>query len=209
MHTRNPWMVLLVLTGCPRPEPEVRCDAVVTGLEPATVSALGFAAQDLLDTITWTSDATLRYPATGADTTLRTALTPGAARLVDEAAFAHHADGTVEPADGACDDRMEIDAVLAFTTADGAFDEQLAATLRATAPDAASTRVALDPEALNGTFRIEEHVPEGTYAELNVTLDAGFTADGSSGLIGATGQLRSDECADCVSYMAEDVARWP
>jgi hypothetical protein len=92
-------------------------------------------------------------------------------------------DTAIEPAP-VCPDRVDVDVTLRITTADGALDETVSATLHATEAELVELVVPLDPTSLTGTFRA---TPSNSTAELEgFALRTTYDPTGTNGELSAS-----------------------
>ncbi|MCA9566459.1 MAG: hypothetical protein KC656_01410 [Myxococcales bacterium] len=104
-----------------------------------------------------------------------------------------------------CEDRVEVDVTGTFTTDDGAFAEPLAGALMAWGPDQpASLSVALDPDALQGTYDMDVDiaaVQQDPYDTRSLELGVELSESGVVGQV--LGQITGEEACD-----GNDCAAW-
>ncbi len=204
------WMLTLALAvGCnledPNPDDggqfgeEVTSSCQVVSRTPLAldeVSALGFAAQDVLALAEGTHTATLTWARDGAATgvTVTVAL-DGEAELLDREVVKTGTGSGEEPAITMwCPDMVEIGVAFTVTTDDGQLAESWSGGLTSEDGASASARRSLD--AVQGTFDAWDHVdPTADYDELEGSLELGFDVQGSWGTVRAQGSGTDGEVA--------------
>lgn len=181
------------------------CEDTPTDLALDDPTDLGFTAAAVLARLPANEVTTLTWDG-GATTGLLLGYTPAtSARFVDSEAV-YPDDGGETPAIGViCDDRVEIDLDFTLLTDDGAFDEDLAAPIRATAVDAAEVTADLDLDGLQGSFVFDDFTGGETYddrsAEVRFTIGDQVTSGSIHGQISGEG-----DCTDgdtCTAWAAE------
>ncbi len=169
------------------------CEATETEVSLDELTALGFAAQDVVAladgehqvTLTWADDTTT--PMT------LTATLDGRALFVDEEA--------VYPEEGGpdigvvCDDHVAIEGTLELVTEDGQLAELVDVTFRSNDGLRADVWAELDPEDLGGTLVFDDFHEETDYDDRGMNVNASFDASGTSGEVGGTVSGTGD-CAD-------------
>lgn len=211
---RSIFMAALVV-GCTREDPGTldgpSCDEQPTELTRNEISDLGFSADDVLALAEGTHDTSLLWDRDGSTTPLALSVTDalGYRFITSEAVYPDG--GGEQPAIGiVCEDRLEIDVEITFTTGDGAFDEAWTSTLWAGDANALAASHELDPDALTGTYDVSIDIGATDYDERSLWIEARFDAQGASGWI--RGQISGEE--DCTgntcTAWAElfDVASW-
>lgn len=202
------WLVITMLVGCPGQKEDLNgpsCEETATVVALDEVTALGFAAQELLTLAAGTHDETLTWARDESTTPLVVAVThdQGEVRFVDSE--------PVEPEGGEqldiaviCDDRVEIDVRMGLTTSDAALAEAFDAILVGYQADRAEVFQELDPDDLSGSYDIDVDNPESDYDTLSMHLRAAFDASGTSGEV--MGQVTGEEeCTGntCTAWAAE------
>jgi hypothetical protein len=203
-------LTLSVLVGCPAgpldKDGELPyCEETPTVVDLDEVTELGFTAQDLLDLAVGTHDETFAW-ARGGTTPLTQEVTydGGEARFVAREAVYPEGDGA-QPAIGViCDDTVEVDVSMGFSTDDGAFAEVWELALDAVSADTAQWNQPLDPDGLTGTYDMDDDITEPDWDERSLWASGSFDATGSHGEVG--GQVSGEEdCTGdtCAAWAAE------
>ncbi|MDP2312190.1 MAG: hypothetical protein Q8P41_04740 [Pseudomonadota bacterium] len=206
--------LLVPLAGCPgdKVNEGPSCESASTELALDEVTVLGFSAADVLVNLAPHEDAVLTW-ADGTVTDLSLDFAPGAtARFIDLTEVPPTGSGPTPAIAIVCDDYVEIDVGLGFATADGAFAEDLATLMGATAADTAWIDEPLDLEALAGTFDLVPFVDAEDWDELSASIRVDLAAGApTSGVISgvASGE---DECAEgdeCTAWATQvPVGTW-
>lgn len=207
-------LLTLLLTACPGKDLDegAHCEDTPSTLAVDEVSPIGFAAADVLVFADGTHETSFDWAHHDPSAlTLDLAADPETTRFVYSEA--------VYPDDGAehtlmaveCPDRVEVDAVMGFTTADGRFAETWALTLIATEATAVGFDHEIDLDTVTGTWDILEDVTAEGYDELSAWARGTFDAAGTRG--GVDGQASGgDPCeeGDTCSAWSEvvEVGTW-
>lgn len=207
-----PILPLLVLTACPagRPADEgPHCEDTRTGIASDELTPLGFSVDDVLAGVPLEEATRLVYAdGTSTDLTVGFARAAGAYFVDSEAVYPEG--GVTTDIAVICEDRIEVEGMFPFATADGAFSESFASTLFATA-ESVSIHEVLELDNLNGSFDLVPFVQAEDYDALSAWIDVQFVDGASRGTI--SGQASGeDECSgDECSAWAEsvEVAEWP
>ncbi len=170
------------------------CEEQPTPLAEDEVSPLGFSAADVallvgesvttpmiwLDTTDRGVEATVEPGPSELTIAILDSTNP---RFVDASPKEPEDGPAIEPA-ADCPDRVDVDVTLRITTANGALDETVSATLHATDAELAELIVQLDPTSLTGTFSA---TPVSSTAELQgFALHTTYDPTGTSGELSAT-----------------------
>lgn len=188
---------LALLTGCPtfgeKPADEgPHCEDTKTPIGFDEVTALGFSANDKLAEVPMEEAATFVY-ADGTTTDLTVGFAPAEGAYFVDSEAVYPEDGPSIDIAVICDDRIEVEGMFAFATADGAFSESFASVLAATA-ESLGIYQELDLDHLNGTFAIEPFVDAEGYDDVRAWISASFAAGQSRGSV--EGQASGeDECS--------------
>lgn len=219
-----PWTLSLLpalILGCTSPDPEPTpkdhadeamggCDEISSPLTADEVTALGFAADEVLPMLEGAREADFVWARDGSATGLALALTPTGTYRYVESEPTQSAGGGPEPALAVeyCVDRVEIEAVLTFVTEDGSFDESLDIALSAEDAGYVSAFVRLDPASLSGTYDLDEDIallePDlDGIAEKTLFVDLRWSADHME--FSVTAQITGEE--ECAGHSG-DCAVW-
>jgi hypothetical protein len=190
---------LLVLFGCTtqsRGGLDVpSCIATPSSVDSADATALGYSADDLIAQLGAATTQTLIWVGDASETTLTVELIGGAGdvRFID-----NEVDGGGDTGESACEDSLEVDTNITFSTADGVFAETWAVTLHSYAVDSASFTQDLDAAALVGTFDKWDYADAtADYESLGAEMSFSLVPDGGSGEVTLKGSGWED--ADCRS----------
>jgi len=167
-------------------EETITCGAIDSvDLADDEPSALGFGRTEIALLTEGTHAATLSYQA-GGSTDLTLDVTLGAARWLDmewvDSGTGERAEATAEIG---CADVVEVDATLAFHTADGAFDELWDTPLDAPMASEADFWMDLDLDALGGSFA---YSPDEDYDAVTAYALGSFDDSGAHGSIEGQGE---------------------
>jgi hypothetical protein len=158
------------------------CDEEKEDIGADDVSALGFSAREALTAISGERSVPLTWAKGGSTTATVSVGELVAARFVRSTVAEGDSSGA-EPALAAdCSDHLQIDVPLAFSTADGAFDESFAVTLRVPRVDAASFFYKIDLSALQGSYEVTE-VDPAEFKAVTVYLSGALSSGAVSGTI--------------------------
>jgi len=187
----------------------LHCDEVATEVPFDQDAGLGFSPDALIAGVPVTEDATLQWVG-GGTTALSIGWQAGSvARFVDSEA-AQDDTGMQTMMWIECDDRVEVEGTLTFSTADGAFAETLPVVVSGT-PEAPTLYVDLDLAALVGSFDIAPFVTTAGYDEVRAWLSMGWQGGVSHGDISgqASGQDANCTGPDCTAWAEQvSVASW-
>ena len=167
------------------------CEEVETVITPDELTPLGFSAADVLgvaggrhtETLAWLQGG-LATSSGGEPTQVEVNVDfDGSARFI-ESSPRQSLGGSGSAADFAiCNDRVELDATLTVSTADGALDETVSAVLRAETARLATASFSIPSDELSGDLKVNVNAPDGFEPEGLPTLqfdidltDVGFTA---------------------------------
>lgn len=185
-------------------EEGIGCTAVDSAeLAEDEASVLGFGRSEIALLAEGSHAATLRY-ADGGSTALTLDLALGAARWLDMEMVS---DGSEEVSiEIGCADLVEVDAVLSFSTEDGAFAESWETSLRSPDGAVADLWVDLDLDALSGDY---VYTPDAPYEEVVAWVAGTFDSAGNSGEIAGQG-IQSEGSGDdgTVSATSLQMASW-
>lgn len=207
----RPIFIVLALAACAEQQATseaASCEDTPTALALDEASPLGFSPQDVVDVALGTFMAPLAWEGGGTTELTLDVHSAGTARFVTSDAV--YPDSGIEPAI-LCEDRVEVDATVSFTTADGAFDETWPVVLRSTDGAVASFHVEPDPEDLGGTYDVTQAIEEESWDDVKLWVDATIDAAGSHGTV--TGQVSGTdpdcEGDDCTAWASQlDLAAW-
>lgn len=207
-----PILPLLVLTACPdggKADEGPHCEDTRTPIAFDEVTSLGFSANDKLAGVPLEEATRLLY-ADGVATDLTVGFAPAEGAYFVDSEAVYPEGGMTTDIGVICEDRIEVEGMLAFATADGAFSESFASTLSASA-DSVSVHQELDLDGLNGSFDIVPFVQSEDYDALSAWIDVRFQDGASVGTI--SGQASGeDECTgdECTAWAESvEVAEWP
>lgn len=182
------------------------CDREATDLELDAATDLGFTAGDVLAWLeaAHTSSLVLADESTGRDLTV-TVTSAGAARWVDQSE-AESSDTGAQPAIAAvCDDFVELDVVVDFATADGAFAETWEVTLPVEQVAGTQVSVTLENDGFAGTYVVPQAMIDACDTS-HVQVDLYFSeGGGTSGSIWLACEVATE---DTVSEGLEPLASW-
>lgn len=188
-------------------EETITCGAV-DSLELADdeASALGFGRAEVAALTEGTHAGTLSYQA-GGSSDLTLAVTLGSARWLDMEWVDSGTGELAEPAtDMGCADLVEVDATIAFQTADGAFDETWDTALDAPMASEADFWMDLDLAALGGSFT---YTPDDDYDAVTTYVQGSFDDSGAHGAIEGQGEQSEGSGDDgTVSATNLELASW-
>jgi hypothetical protein len=211
------WIFWVVLVGCTGNKEDMSgpsCEDTPTVVGLDDLSPLEFSPQALVDLAVGVSDESFVWVRDDSVTgvTVSIAHVGGEARFVESVAV--YPDGD-EPQPGIgiiCDDRVELDVSVQFTTEDGAFDETFATVLAATVVEQAEWGHDLDPDALGGTYDmdVDIDIDETEWDERRLRIHGVSNAEGSTGEV--SGQVIGEEECDgdqCTAWaMDVEVGTW-
>jgi hypothetical protein len=163
--------------GKPRATPTGTCEPVSTVLAPEDVSPAGFTAASVITGVQGERTTDFSYDSTASTTGLTIELTAdGEIRWVEETwVAAEGADPDAEPR--GCDSRLEIDGVLRFETADGAFAERFPVVIRGMSEaNARLEEQRIDYAEMSGTYAPTDAAP-ADWDEVYVEWTVGVTAN--------------------------------
>jgi hypothetical protein len=157
------------------------CLAVSTTMLPmAEASVLGFSGADLMALVGGDHAATLAWAKGGStEATVSVNTQATEARYLDRE-WTDDGSGIELAMD--CPDVLEVDVIVGFTTADGAFRESWTSKIMAPTAAQASFFQELDLAALGGSYQVTEVNP-AEFDEVRAFLDADFDAEGVHGRI--------------------------
>lgn len=182
------------------------CDRDATDLELDATTDLGFSAAEVLAWLeaAHTSSLVLADESTGRDLTVTVTAT-GAARWVDQSE-AESSDTGAQPAIAAvCDDFVELDAVVEFATADGAFAESWEVTLPVEQVAGTQVTVPFENDAFAGSYSVPQAMIDACDSS-HVQVDLYFSeGGGTSGSIWLACEVATE---DTVSEGLEPLASW-
>jgi len=185
------------------------CEETSTVIDLDEQTALGFAAQEVIDALAFVHETDLVYGDGGtAALTIDLRFDGGEARYVDSEAV--YPDGVSEASAILCDSYVEIDVTVDFFTDDGVFDETWALPLEATAADAASFRLNdLTPDDFAGSYDFLAFDP-AEYDEVTTSVWAAFDMGGPRGDISeiATAETQGDGDEGVAFAENQTVASW-
>ena len=170
------------------------CDVSVEMLDVGETSGLGLSAEEMIELVGGTFTDTFTYVA-GTSTPLRFG-----ARLGDGlATFVHSAPAPGAPHDTGtgedlCRPSLTVGAVLALSTDDGAFAEELPGLVWAEDADTAHFAANLDPSALTGSFDVLSVLDGSDWATVTLDLEGG--GDGWKTWGGVGGHATTTEVCD-------------
>ena len=157
------------------------------------VTPLGTSAADVLAGIPASEQASFAYTNGASASALDVAFTAGAeARFVDSEAVYPEGGEQIDIA-VICEDRIEIDGVLAFSTADGVFAEALDVVLTSSA-EGTGIFESLDLENMGGTFDIMDYSTATDVTDLGAWISISFADGQSEGVV--EGQATTEEACD-------------
>ena len=167
------------------------CDDTTSAVAADEVTALGFSANDVLTALTGPFSASAEWYDTHTTTTLSLAVSgDGDATFYDrEVAVDTGSGGLGGGADPQCSDELEVPVAIAFSTADGGFDEHISSSVFATDLSSLSVGGDLDWTALGGSFTITSLDPSD-WDTVTLSLEA-VVAGGAT-----TGEVRLSASKD-------------
>lgn len=188
------------------------CQETRTAVAVDEQTALGFAAQEVIDTLVFTHEADLDYgDGTFAALTLDLLFDNGEVNFVDSVAVYPEGDGAEAAGAILCESFVEIEITVDFSTDDGIFDESWQLPLQATTSDAASFRLDdLTPDDFAGSYDLMAFDP-ADHDEVTTSVWAAFDMGGSRGDITeiATSESPNDDDGEGVaSAENQTVASW-
>lgn len=195
-------MLLLALLACGRPvEAEGGCLDDVRRVSPGA-APLGFSARDVLAGVEGVHEASAEWDDDGA-TEVTIGLTYDGGRV------SLHDLEPGEDAVGLCEDWLEVPVAATFSTGDGAFDEALDGTLRATAADVVFLRAVLDPDVA-GTWE-NDLLDPAEWDRLELDLASAFPDAGPAGDLRLMGEREAEAADDDGTEEVRiiPVLRWP
>ncbi len=208
------FLPLVLLSGCgllDKPADEgPHCEDTRTPIAFDEATPLGFTADEVLALVPMDESSVLLY-SDGTSTDLQLGFAPAEGAYFVDSEAVYPEGGEQMDIAVICEDRVEIEGMFAFATADGAFAESFASVLSATA-ERVSIRQEIDLDNLNGTFDLVPFVDAEDYDTLKAWIDVSYSEGASSGAVSgqASGQ---EECADgeeCTAWAENvDVATWP
>ncbi len=210
-----PWLAtlpLLALIACDGNLDEAAggCDETATELAVDEVSALGFAADELLANIAGPRNEILEWTDGAQTGILVEMVNNGAVHYVDSEPKA--SEGGMEDAAAAlCEDRIEVDAQVIVSTDDGLLDETLDVTLTADEATSADFYLSdLTPDDLNGTYDYRE-IDMAQYDTFAISIHGAIGIDSSWGQISEFGEYEEEGDGDSGVAMAENIetGAWP
>ena len=180
------------------------CEATETEVALDEVTALGFAAQAIVDladgehlsTMVWQDDSS-----TGVTVT---ATLGGRVLFVDEEAVYPTGSGEAPAIGVVCEDHVAIEGTLRVVTADGLLDETMDVTFQSWDGSRVDAGGALDPDELNGSLVFDDFHEEVDYDARSMLLNARFDSEGTSGEVAGSVQGTGD-CEDgeeCTAWAA-------
>lgn len=187
------------------------CDASARDIDDDDDSALGFAAEQILDFAAATHAISLRWrdtelgagPETG-DGTLTLTVSRGAGptqyldreprstRMGEEGGAAVAADFATGDPSG-CSDALAIPVDVEIHTAGGALDERVTTSLLIQRPEVASLRVSLPYELLAGSLTLQLPQTDALERKVTIGLDAQLSTYGVTGTVQVTVEERTDD----------------
>lgn len=191
------------------------CDETPRGIELDEETSLGFSAREIAENIEGNHTETLEW----LEGELANASFEGSTELAvrvelgDSARFVaseHKSGGQEGHALGAeCSDRLELDATVFITSADGALDERVDAVFRAESTRLASARFAITTDDLGGQLEVTLNPPQGFEPDgpPRLAFDIGIADVGFAGSIGVTATF--DNGAGVAAGSGGLIARWP
>ncbi|MFN7146543.1 MAG: hypothetical protein ACK4YP_22400 [Myxococcota bacterium] len=207
-----PILPLLALTACPagRPADEgPHCEDTRTAIAFDEVTPLGFSANDKLAGVPLEEATRLLY-ADGVATDLTVGFAPAEGAYFVDSEAVYPEGGVTTDIAVMCEDRIEVEGMFVFATADGAFSESFASTLSASA-ESVSVHQELDLDGLNGSFDLAPYVQAEDYDALAAWIDVSFHDGASVGSISGQASGEEECTGDACSAWAESVAvgEWP
>lgn len=185
------------------------CEDTPTVITAEEVSALGFAAADVLAFSEGAQTPTFTWTGSGATTAMTLTLnraSDGEVRFVDSEAVA--GDTGMSPAIWVeCTDRVEVDMELYLSTEDGVLDWVGPVVLVATEASASSWSLTLAPEDLATPFPVSDYTDTTDYDEVALYLDAAYDASGTRGALTLHMSGSDDDCVDgddCTAWASQD-----
>jgi hypothetical protein len=196
------WILVLSLAGClggqtgQDSEAAPDCEEQAQAVELDMSTSLGFSADGVIAAAGSPLRAQARFFGAGVTREVSLRLQSATAARV------------VRPAPGSvgCVERLEIDASVSFATADGAFDESFATTLRALDVRTWSLQHTLPLAQLHGSYDASEYDLE-TGSSPRIRIEAHRQGDAFSGRLGLDGDdaRPGDGSEPTSAYIAE----WP
>lgn len=174
------------------------CEDTTTVIAATDVPALGFSAADALSQLAGPFASPFDWTGSETDTelTVEVRWEDGEVRYLDS-----ELDGDAEgmdPDEATCTDRIEIDAWLAFVTADGVFNEALKTSLFVSAVDSATFTYDFSSSPVVGTFDVWDYAESGVeYQTLGAELAGVVSPTASAGALTLKGTGWEDP--DCTS----------
>ncbi len=201
---------LVACTGTTLPGDEYPyCAETATVVALDEVTPLGRSAADILAGIPASEQTSFEY-ADAPESALDLGFTAGSeARFVDSEAVYPEGGEQIDIA-VICEDRIEIDGVLAFSTADGVFAETLDVVLTSSA-EGTGIYESLDLENMGGSFDILDFVSTPGVTDLGAWISVTFVDGHSSGVVEGQATRGDPDCTgDECSVSAEmiEVGGW-
>ncbi len=209
-------------TGNPHDEPGEpglggACKEAPHDIEMDETTSLGFSAQDVAAMIEGTHTETLEWldgelasPSFDGSTQLEVRVEVGdSARFVQSERASGGQEGLLAGLGGDCNDRLELDATVFITSADGALDERVEAVFRAESTRLASSSFSVSTDEVSGQLEVTLNPPSGFEPEgpANLTFDVGIADVGFAGRIGVTATY--SDGGSLAAGGGGPIARWP
>ncbi len=180
------------------------CEATETEVTLDEVTALGFAAQAIVDLADGEHLSTMVWQDDGSSGLTVTATLEGRVLFVDEEAVYPTGSGEAPAIGVVCEDYVAIEGTLRVATADGLLDETMDVTFRSMSGLVVDAGGALDPDDLTGSLVFDDFHEEVDYDARSMLLNARFDSEGTSGEVAGsvqgTGDCEDDE--ECTAWAA-------
>jgi len=108
-----------------------------------------------------------------------------------------------------CENQVEIDVTLGFSTADGAFDETIDTRIVAGVADRATLFVALDLDDLTGTYEVTTETDTSDFDAVSAFLSTEFAPTSWSGVVEGQGEGTDGSGSDDTAFAQSfGIAEW-
>lgn len=202
-----------LLSGCGQDtatENGLSCNETRSTITLGESTALGFSAQDALNNLEGSYEASLTW-GDGTTTTLSLSIDDreGAVELVDQE-VAESSSGQEMTSDAAmpmCEDFVSIPVTVTFATADGKFNESWALVMNVTQADQVSFYHEVLPTGFTGSYSLQLMDP-ADFDEVKVIFDLQFAPQTATGTVYEFGSKAEEGSDGVASATQEAVATW-